>query len=222
MLLRAYHRRAQPPWRFGVASVVLMGATSGQLGCWCAAEQSPTRTVSDVVEATEQGDAARLQRDVVDDSDRMPALADVEAALKREGRNAVEALRSAQQQSGALRITARYRLVNGAVVLLSKQNGEYRVRYAPLLAACPATVLDALIGLRTAVEFGRGPLGGAPLTARAAMDIEHEHQAILAGLRSIEELDLAEGAAAAHVTLPSGHVVSLRLEQGCWLVDEVS
>jgi hypothetical protein len=60
----------------------------------------------------------------------------------------------------------------------------------------------------------------------ALADVERAlHAQGSAGIRKLlaaAEYPTVEVAAAAQVTLPAGHVVALKFQQGCWLTDEVS
>jgi hypothetical protein len=177
--------------------------------------------MAQIGQAASHGDHRRIRDFVADERGEAPPVPIVESALRRGGQELVRLLDEASRHPERVRVTARYQLANGESVVIERRNGEYRVRFAPLPPDCPPTVLDAIQVYRAALNQRAWVDVAFPLTLRARLEAQAETQAILDVLAHADELDVVEGIWEAKAILPIGYQMSLRLQRGCWFVDEV-
>lgn len=209
---------SQTGWR----GLSLLFLVAGAVGCWCSPVPSTSQSAIRVADALEHGSLDDLNRQLVDEGGQELEVAGIERGLWLARRDSALRLRSAVQSADAERVAATYRLADGSIVVLQLEDGLFRVRFAPLTRTCPSTVLEALQGLRAALEMHSGLVTAGPLSDRLHRERRVEQRALLDGLRYLDELEPRRTAHGTEVSLPSGHTIRLTFHGACWKIDEVT
>lgn len=140
-------------------------------------------------------------------------VADARGELRQRGRSL---------RQGPLEAEAQAELVylDGEVVRLHLEQGTFRVGAAGSLPAGAATPSQALVELRLALARRSYPALARVLGQTSRMHLEDQLGSLVRSLEHPESADIAVQGDRATVSLPEGHQVTLRREQGVWKVED--
>ncbi len=199
----------------------LLGCFTPALGCAVSATVPPPEpTVAHYTDALKNADATALYGLLSAESKRAISKDELARILKEQraelSAHAVE-LASTERSIDA---HARIRYPDGEVVSLDLLGGKFRIAAADALPAAARTPSQALGQLRSVLarRSYAGLLRVMSPKTRAAM--ERDMRSLVDGLTEPEALQIDVIGDAATVTIPGGHEVRLRREDGVWHIDD--
>jgi hypothetical protein len=130
--------------------------------------------------------------------------------------------RSQSLSRGPLVAEARAELgyADGEVAVLELEEGTFRVGAAATLPAGATTPQQALVELRRALAQRSYATLSRALADGTRRHLEDQLSSLVRSLEDPEAADVSIQGDRATVTLPEGHLVSLRREQGVWKVED--
>jgi hypothetical protein len=181
---------------------------------------SPDSTVAAYAEALRSGDSEALHEMMSDESRRAVSRRDLDRVLsdqRRELREHADAVTSSERVTTA---RADLRYDDGESVSLDLEDGAFRITSADALPAAARTPTQALGQLRRVLA--RRSYAGLlrVLSPRTRAAVERDMRSIVEGLNDPGSLHVDIVGDAATVSLPGGHEVRLRREDGVWHVDD--
>jgi hypothetical protein len=148
------------------------------------------------------------------------SLAQVRDIVFSERRELAQQAEQISARDSRVQATARLKYADGEVATLDLYDGRYWVSTAGALPGAgrtPEETLDALRRVLARRSYA-GLLRVLSPTTRAA--IEHDLRALVDGLADPGALPLRTTEDTATVSVPGGHQVTLRREDGFWKVDD--
>ncbi|MBW2456859.1 MAG: hypothetical protein JRI68_20250 [Deltaproteobacteria bacterium] len=170
--------------------------------------------------AVRQGDADAIYRMMSAESRRATSRDEIARVLAEQRAELSEHAEAIASKERVLTARAEVRYDDGEVVSLDLDGGQFKVTAADALPAAAKTPEQALSQLRgvLARRSYAGLLRVLSPRTRAAM--EQDLRTLVEGLNEPESLQIDVVGDAATVTVPGGHQVKLRREDGVWHVDD--
>ena len=190
------------------------------LGCGPSLPPDPRVAVRAYADAARRGDADEIYRLLSASSRQARTLAQVREMVSAERPELAQQAEQLSARDTRLQATARLHYADGEAVTMDLDGGRYWVTSAGALPGAgrsPEETLDALRRVLARRNYA-GLIRILSPTTRAA--IEHDLRALVDGLSDPGALPLRMNDDAATVTVPGGHHVTLRREEGLWKVDD--
>jgi len=198
--------------------MALLGLCSG-----CTREVAmpePDPVVDAYAAAVRAGDADAIYRMMSAESRRATSRDEIARVLKEQRAELTLHAEAIAAKERVVTARAEVRYDDGEVVSLDLDDGQFKVTAADALPAAAKTPEQALSQLRgvLARRSYAGLLRVLSPRTRAAM--EQDIRTLVEGLNEPESLQIEVVGDAATVTVPGGHQVKLRREDGVWHVDD--
>jgi len=207
--------------RLRAAYLALLVAASPLAACsQHATIPKPTPVVDAYAAAVERGDADAIYRMMSEESRRAISRQEIGRVLKEQRAELVAHAKELRSAERVVNAHAEVRYDDGEVVSLDLNDGEFRVTAADALPASARSPAQALSQLRRVLarRSYAGLLRVLSPRTRAAM--ERDMRALVEGLTEPESLQIEVVGDAATVSIPGGHQVKLKREDGVWHVDD--
>lgn len=127
---------------------------------------------------------------------------------------------SLEQSTHEVEAAAELAYGDGEVAVLTLEQGTFFVSSAAGLPSGAATPSQALAELRRALAGRSYPALARVLSQGSRHHMEDQLSSLVRSLEFPESADVAVQGDRATVTLPEGHVVTLRRERGVWKVED--
>lgn len=198
----------------GIAAIVILLSS----GCATTGVPDPGPAAERFAAAAERGDADAIHSMLTEDAQRRygtdgtrERVRDARTELARRGK----ALRG---DATTVEAVATVRYLDGETASLEVQDGRFYVSSAAALPAGARSPVEALAQLRHVLA--RRSYAGLVrvLTAETRSAIESDLRSLVEGLEEPESLDVQVRGDTAVVSVPGGHQVTLRREEGVWRV----
>lgn len=180
----------------------------------------PDRTIVDYAAAIDGGDAEAIYAMMSEESRRSVSLEQVQRMLSEQQAELSEHAKSLRDDGRATDATAEVRYDDGEVVSLDLHDGAFRVTAADGLPAASHTPVQALSQLRRVLA--RRSYAGLlrVLSPRTRAALERDLRSLVEGLDEPDSLHVEVAGDEATITVPGGHQVFLKREDGVWYVDD--
>jgi len=180
----------------------------------------PDPVVDAYAAAVRAGDADAIYRMMSAESRRATSRDEIARVLKEQRAELTLHAEAIAAKERVVTARAEVRYDDGEVVSLDLDDGQFKVTAADALPAAAKTPEQALSQLRgvLARRSYAGLLRVLSPRTRAAM--EQDIRTLVEGLNEPESLQIEVVGDAATVTVPGGHQVKLRREDGVWHVDD--
>ncbi len=204
--------------RSALCLLALVGLSSGCTRQVAMPEPDPV--VDAYAAAVRQGDADTIYGMMSAESRRATSRDEIARVLTEQRAELTEHAEAIASKERVLTAQAQVRYDDGEVVSLDLDGGQFKVTAADALPAAAKTPEQALSQLRgvLARRSYAGLLRVLSPRTRAAM--EQDLRTLVEGLNEPESLQIEVVGDAATVTVPGGHLVKLRREDGVWQVDD--
>jgi hypothetical protein len=193
-------------------------------GAWACANSGtvppPEPTIARYAEALKRGDADVLYGMLNSESKRAVSKDELKRILKDQKGELAEHAKAVSGGDRAIEARAKVRFADGEVVSLDLVDGKFRIAAADALPAAARTPTQALGQLRSVLarRSYSGLLRVMSPKTRAAM--ERDLRSLVEGLSEPEALQVDVVGDAASVTVPGGHQVKLKREDGVWHIED--
>lgn len=189
------------------------------VGCGSQAVPDPKTAADDYAKAAERGDADALY-DMMATRGRADYSRGDVARLVREQKPELQERARDLQKSSKVLAHARLRFRDGEEASLELKDGRYWVASAADLPGGARTPEQALDQLRRVLA--RRSYAGLMrvLTPATRKAIEDDLRSLVEGLERADTLEVRLVGDTATVTVPGGHVVKLRRQDGVWRVED--
>lgn len=180
----------------------------------------PDDVVAAYAAAVERGDADAIYALMSEESRRAISREQLRRVVKDQKVELAEHAKALGSQQRAIEAQAEIRYDDGEIVGLDLDDGTFRVTAADGLPASAKTPEQALSQLRKVLarRSYAGLLRVLSPRTRAAM--EKDLRSLVEGLTEPDSLRIEVVGDAATITVPGGHRVQLRREDGIWHVDD--
>jgi hypothetical protein len=189
---------------------------AGLVACGSAATPDPKLAVTELTDAVTRRDGAAVHAMLDADSRSRITVEEVQALLERDGTDIAQRLSAVPKQTSEVQASAM--LPGGELVSLEAREGRFWVNESSALSAFAVTPLDALTGLRRALEQPDYGLLLQLLSSDVREQVETRRRALIEALSDVRTLDVAVQGDRAVVNTADGHRVELELESGIWRV----
>ncbi len=196
-------------------------ATAASSGCATVeAVPEPDDVVDAYVAALERGDAGAIYALMSEESRRAVSREQLERVLKEQRAELGEHAKALASERRAVEARAEIRYPDGELVGLDLVDGRFLVTAADGLPASAKTPEQALSQLRKVLarRSYAGLLRVLSPRTRAAM--EEDLRSLVEGLTEPDALRIDVVGDSATVTVPGGHQVKLRRQDGLWHIDD--
>lgn len=180
----------------------------------------PDDVLDAYVAALEKGDVDAIYALMSEESRRAISKEELARVVKEQRAELAEHAKALKSEQRAVDAQAEIRYDDGEIVGLDLEEGGFRVTAADGLPASAKTPEQALSQLRKVLarRSYAGLLRVLSPRTRAAM--EDDLRSLVEGLNEPDALRIEVVGDAATVTVPGGHQVKLRREDGVWHVDD--
>ena len=180
----------------------------------------PDSVVNAYAAAVQKGDADAIYEMMSAESRRATSRDELARVLAEQPAELRQHATSIEAKERVLTARAEVRYDDGEVVSLDLDDGHFKVTAADALPAAAKTPTQALSQLRGVLA--RRSYAGLlrVLSPRTRAALEHDVRTLVEGLDEPESLQIEVVGDAATVTVPGGHQVKLRREDGVWHVDD--
>jgi hypothetical protein len=180
----------------------------------------PDAVVNAYVAALEKGDTEAIYGLMSEESRRAISKEELAKVVKDQRAELAEHAKALASEQRSIDAEAEIRFADGEIVGLDLEEGGFRVTAADGLPAAAKTPEQALSQLRKVLarRSYAGLLRVLSPRTRAAM--ENDLRTLVEGLNEPGSLRIEVVGDAATVTVPGGHQVKLRREDGIWHVDD--
>lgn len=196
-----------------VASALVLGLVAA---CGSGAAPDPKHAVAELTDAVTRRDGPAVHALLDADSRSRITVEEVQVLLDRDAKDIAERLSADPER--AVEVKASVMLSGGERVSLEAQEGQYWVNESSALSVFAVTPLDALAGLRRALEQPDYGLLLQLLASDVREQVESRRRALIEALSDARTLDVAVQGDRAVVNTADGHRVELELESGIWRV----
>ena len=181
----------------------------------------PTPVVEAYAAALERGDAAAPYAMLSEESRRASSREELASVLTSQRPELTEHATALASADRVVDARAEVRFGDGEIVALDLDEGSFRVTAADALPAAAKTPEQALGQLRQVLA--RRSYAGLlrVLSPKTRAAVEHDLRSLVEGLAEPDALDVDVVGDTATVTVPGGHRVELRREDGVWYVDDM-
>lgn len=180
----------------------------------------PDDVLDAYVAALEKGDVDAIYALMSEESRRAISKEELARVVKEQRAELAEHAKALKSEQRAIDAQAEIRYDDGEIVGLDLEEGSFRVTAADGLPASAKTPEQALSQLRKVLA--RRSYAGLlrVLSPRTRAAIEDDLRSLVEGLNEPDALRIEVVGDAATVTVPGGHQVKLRREDGVWHVDD--
>jgi hypothetical protein len=180
----------------------------------------PDPVVDAYAAAVEKGDADAIYQMMSAESRRATSRDEIARVLAEQRSELRQHASNIGSKQRVLSATAEVRYDDGEVVSLDLDDGRFRVTAADALPAAAKTPVQALSQLRSVLA--RRSYAGLlrVLSPRSRAALEQDVRTLVDGLSEPESLQIDVVGDVATITVPGGHQVKLRREDGVWHVDD--
>lgn len=206
---------ARPLWLAGaLVAAALTGCTHVR------SIPEPDDVVTAYAAALERGDADAIYALMSEESRRAVSREELRRVVKDQKAELAAHAKALGSQQRAIEAQAEIRYDDGEIVGLDLEDGAFRVTAADGLPASAKTPEQALSQLRKVLarRSYAGLLRVLSPRTRAAM--EKDLRSLVEGLTEPDSLRIDVVGDTATITVPGGHQVLLRREDGIWQVDD--
>jgi hypothetical protein len=206
--------------RNGVVMLGLLGCGAHAAACATAGVPDPRSQVHAYAAAVSTGDAHALYAMMTDESRRARSADEVAGAMASERPELVEQAAGLERSDARVDATVTLRFADGEEAALELRHGRYGVLAAGALPGggrTPAEILDQLrrvLARRSYVGLMR------VLAATTRATVETDLRSLVDGLAVPEALQIQMDGDSAAVSVPGGHKIKLKREQGIWRVED--
>ncbi|MEN9577817.1 MAG: hypothetical protein RJA70_826 [Pseudomonadota bacterium] len=205
-----------------IALLVLssLGGAVSVLGCAQKVIADPRATAQAYAQAIQAGDAETLYALLNAEGRSALSPGEVQALLRA---SKPELLARAHQFAAAeseIRAEGTVRFHDGEQAVLSLEDGAFRVRAAGVLPGGANTPEQVMLELRSALSRRSYSALSRVLTKQSRDELEDMLRSLSDGLKEPTALPLQTNADQVVVTVPGGHRVELRREDGQWKVQD--
>jgi len=206
--------------RNGVVILGLLGCDAHIAACATAVVPDPRSQVHAYAAAVSSGDAHALYAMMTDESRRARSADEVAAAMASERPELVEQATALERSDARVDATVTLRFADGEEAALELRDGRYGVLAAGALPGggrTPAEILDQLrrvLARRSYIGLMR------VLAATTRVTVETDLRSLVEGLAVPEALQIQMDGDSAAVSVPGGHKIKLKREQGLWRVED--
>lgn len=206
--------------RNGVVILGLLGCGAHIAACATAVVPDPRSQVHAYAAAVSSGDAHALYAMMTDESRRARSADEVAAAMASERPELVEQATALERSDARVDATVTLRFADGEEAALELRDGRYGVLAAGALPGggrTPAEILDQLrrvLARRSYIGLMR------VLAATTRVTVETDLRSLVEGLAVPEALQIQMDGDSAAVSVPGGHKIKLKREQGLWRVED--
>ena len=170
--------------------------------------------------ALARGDTEAVWALMSDESKRAMSKQELAKIIADQKSELVEQAKGLTAVERVVRTRARIRYDDGEVVTLDLEEGSFRVAAADALPAAAKTPAQALGQLRR-VLARRSYVGMLRvLSPEARAEVEQGLRSLVEGLNEPDALQISIEGDNAKVSVPGGHHVELRREDGVWRIDD--
>ena len=204
-----------------LGGVLLALVTCPLFGCaGVAIIPDPAPVVAAYSQALLRGDADAVYESMSAESKRALSREELERVLREQKNELEEHARGLTSAERAIEAHAEVRFDDGEVVGLELRDGSFWLSAADALPAAAHGPAQALVELRR--MLARRSYTGLLrlLSPRRRSDLESDLRGLVDGLSEPDALDIKLSGDLATVSLPGGHLVVLRREDGVWYVDD--
>ncbi len=207
-------------WRQGRAFALPWVCAALATGCSTRSMPDPRDAAQEYAEAAARGDADAVYELMTEDAQRTHGRKGTKRLVSE---NRVELGRRAkalQAEGAKVRAIAVVRYPDGEMASLEVQDGRFFVSSAGALPAGARTPAQALDELRQVLA--RRSYSGLMrvLTADTRSALDSDLRSLVDGLEEPDTLDVEVKGDTAVVTVPGGHLVRLKREEGVWRVQD--
>jgi hypothetical protein len=200
--------------------LALACAATVVVGCGGSRVPDPRQAASAYAEAAQRGDADALYAMMTESARKGRSIDETRAAVKDEKDELVEQGRAIASKDARVEATARLRFADGEEAALDLREGRFAVTAAGAIPGGGRTPEEALDQLRRVLA--RRSYAGlmrvlSPAT-RAA--IEDDLRGLVNGLDRPETLPVTLAGDSATISVPGGHHVKLKRENGVWRIED--
>jgi hypothetical protein len=206
--------------RHGVVKRGLLGCGALSTACATAVVPDLRSQVHAYTAAVSNGDAHALYAMMTDESRRARSADEVAAAMASERPELVEQAAALERSDARVDASVTLRFADGEEAELELRDGRYGVLAAGALPGggrTPAEILDRLrrvLARRSYVGLMR------VLAATTRATVETDLRSLVDGLAVPEALQIQMDGDSAAVSVPGGHKIKLKREQGIWRVED--
>lgn len=212
-----------PPRRLPLRPSAVLLCAWGLVATGCTTTQvpDPKDAALAYADAAARGDAAALHEMLSVRGQKALSREDVARLVKDERVELAEQAKALRGPGTTTTIRATVRYPDGETASLSVEDGELRVMAADALPSGARTPEEALGELRR-VLARRSYAGLVRVLSESTRSaLEAELRSLVEGLAEPEALEVEVRGETATVTVPGGHRVKLRREEGVWRVDDL-
>lgn len=177
--------------------------------------------VTRFAEAARDGDSDAIYELVSEDAKKAYGRAGVRRLVSESRRELAERGNALLKGPRQVEASARIRYEHGAVAEVAMEQGTLKVASAGLLPARPRTAPEALGQLREALARRSYPALMRVLSRDTATALDQDISGLIDALEHPDMLDIKEQDTDAEVSLPGGHWVKLKREDGVWRIHDL-
>ncbi len=206
--------------RNGVVMLGLLGCGAHIAACATAVVPDLRSQVHAYAAAVSNGDAHALYAMMTDESRRARSADEVASAMASERSELVEQAAGLERSDARVDATVTLRFADGEEAALELRDGRYGVLAAGALPGggrTPGEILDQLrrvLARRSYIGLMR------ILAATTRATVETDLRSLVEGLAVPEALQIQMDGDSAAVSVPGGHKIKLKREQGIWRVED--
>jgi hypothetical protein len=203
--------------------VLPLGLALGCVGVGCTRQSSvpePDALIDSYAAALERGDVDALYAMMSEESRRAISKKELEQVIAKQKAELEEHAKALKSKDRSVEAQAEVRYADGEIVALDLEEGTFRLTAAEALPASARTPAQALVQLRKVLA--RRSYAGLMrvLSPRTRAAVEKDLRSLVEGLTEPESLQIDVVGDAATVSVPGGHQVKLRREDGIWHIDD--
>lgn len=203
--------------RFALASAVALATVAG---CAGANVPDPKDAAMAYADAAKRGDADALYEMLSEEGKKRYTPKEVKAMVAEAKVELADQAKQLAAPGVRFKTEATVRYGDGEQAALAVEDGEYRLSAADALPAEARSPVQALGQLRRVLA--RRSYAGLirVLSPRTRAAIEEDLRSLVEGLESPDGLDIEVTGDSATVSVPGGHMVRLRRENGIWHIED--
>jgi hypothetical protein len=194
-------------------------AASGVLAC-AGSVPDPAPVAARFAEASRKGDHQAVYQLLSKQAQRCLGAERVKQLVTEQRSELANNANQLTAKTARTQVSIRARFVDGDTAMLAVEQGELRVESAAALPSHATTPQQALVELREVLSRRSYPGLLNVLTENSATGFEGQLQSLVEALGDAHSLQIEVKDERAVVTLPHGHSVELRKENGLWKVHD--
>lgn len=190
--------------------------------CGCAQQSvpDPRAAAQAYADAAQRGDADAIYGMLSEEGQRTHGPEGTEKLVKDAKAELAAQGKALSSPATEIRSRARVRYADGEEAALELEHGRFLVAASGVFPAGARTPAEALGELRAALARRSYSQLMRVLSSETRSAVESDLRSLVEGLEEPETLDIRVTGDTAEVTLPGGHVVKLKREEGVWRVED--